>query len=151
MTTKLPKGLIEAARTLTRTSPSAGLGSGSSWTEPGAPNVSNANARITQTQLRSRHLYFNGTDRGGGDAQNRTGDGGFADLCLTTWLRRHQAQVSILPLGVAAARLSLAMPNQAFRDAMARLPAGVVVVSARSADEYRGLTASSLVSVSLEP
>src|SRR6266851_3613523 len=24
----------------------------------------------------------------GGDAQNRTGDGGFADLCLTTWLRR---------------------------------------------------------------
>src|SRR5713101_328059 len=26
--------------------------------------------------------------RTGGDAQNRTGDGGFADLCLTTWLRR---------------------------------------------------------------
>src|SRR5205807_10647321 len=24
----------------------------------------------------------------GGDAQNRTGDGGFADLCLATWLRR---------------------------------------------------------------
>ena len=43
------------------------------------------------------------------------------------------------------------MPNQAFRDAMARLPAGVVVISARSHDEYRGLTASSLVSVSLEP
>ncbi len=34
---------------------------------------------------------------------------------------------------------------------MARLPAGVVVVSARLGDEYRGLTASSLVSISLEP
>jgi flavin reductase (DIM6/NTAB) family NADH-FMN oxidoreductase RutF len=34
---------------------------------------------------------------------------------------------------------------------MARLPAGVVVISARSGDEFRGLTASSLVSVSLEP
>jgi flavin reductase (DIM6/NTAB) family NADH-FMN oxidoreductase RutF len=34
---------------------------------------------------------------------------------------------------------------------MARLPAGVVVISARSGDEFRGLTASSLVSISLEP
>jgi flavin reductase (NADH) len=34
---------------------------------------------------------------------------------------------------------------------MARLPAGVVVVSARIGDEFRGLTASSLVSISLEP
>ena len=34
---------------------------------------------------------------------------------------------------------------------MARLPAGVVVVSARVGDEFRGLTASSLVSISLEP
>jgi flavin reductase (DIM6/NTAB) family NADH-FMN oxidoreductase RutF len=34
---------------------------------------------------------------------------------------------------------------------MARLPAGVVVVSARVADGYRGLTASSLVSISVEP
>jgi len=34
---------------------------------------------------------------------------------------------------------------------MARLPAGVVVVSARVGDEYRGMTASSLVSISLEP
>ena len=34
---------------------------------------------------------------------------------------------------------------------MARLPAGVVVISARLGDEYRGLTASSLVSISLEP
>src|SRR5881409_3884445 len=34
---------------------------------------------------------------------------------------------------------------------MARLPAGIVVVSARLGNEYRGLTASSLVSVSAEP
>ena len=34
---------------------------------------------------------------------------------------------------------------------MARLPAGVVVISTRLGDEYRGLTASSLVSISLEP
>lgn len=34
---------------------------------------------------------------------------------------------------------------------MARLPAGVVIVSARLGDEYRGLTASSLVSISLDP
>ena len=43
------------------------------------------------------------------------------------------------------------MSSQHFRDAMAQLPAGVVVVSARLGDEYRGLTASSLVSISLEP
>src|SRR5207248_5279063 len=43
------------------------------------------------------------------------------------------------------------MSSQHFRDAMARLPAGVVVVSARVGDEFRGLTASSLVSISLEP
>jgi len=41
--------------------------------------------------------------------------------------------------------------EQRFRDVMARLPAGVVVVSARFGDEFRGLTASSLVSISLEP
>lgn len=34
---------------------------------------------------------------------------------------------------------------------MARLPAGVVVVTARIGDEFRGLTASTLVSISLEP
>jgi flavin reductase (DIM6/NTAB) family NADH-FMN oxidoreductase RutF len=34
---------------------------------------------------------------------------------------------------------------------MARLPAGVVLVSAKLGDEYRGMTASSLVSISLEP
>jgi flavin reductase (DIM6/NTAB) family NADH-FMN oxidoreductase RutF len=43
------------------------------------------------------------------------------------------------------------VPGQAFLDAMAHLPAGVVVVSARAGDEFRGLTASSLVSVSAEP
>jgi len=34
---------------------------------------------------------------------------------------------------------------------MARVPAGVVVISARTEDGYRGLTASSLVSISLDP
>jgi flavin reductase (DIM6/NTAB) family NADH-FMN oxidoreductase RutF len=34
---------------------------------------------------------------------------------------------------------------------MARLAAGVVVISARAADGYRGLTASTLVSVSADP
>ena len=43
------------------------------------------------------------------------------------------------------------MSDQLFRDVMARLPAGVVIVSARTADGYRGLTASSLVSISAEP
>jgi flavin reductase (DIM6/NTAB) family NADH-FMN oxidoreductase RutF len=43
------------------------------------------------------------------------------------------------------------MPSDRFRDAMARLPAGVVVITARVGDEFRGLTASSLVSISLEP
>ena len=43
------------------------------------------------------------------------------------------------------------MGSDEFRDVMARLPAGVVVVSARIGTGYRGLTASSLVSVSAEP
>src|SRR6266567_3151544 len=34
---------------------------------------------------------------------------------------------------------------------MARVPAGVVVVSTRLGDEFRGLTASSLVSISVDP
>jgi flavin reductase (DIM6/NTAB) family NADH-FMN oxidoreductase RutF len=34
---------------------------------------------------------------------------------------------------------------------MARVPAGVVVISARTEDGYRGLTASSLVSISINP
>jgi flavin reductase (DIM6/NTAB) family NADH-FMN oxidoreductase RutF len=38
-----------------------------------------------------------------------------------------------------------------FRNVMARVPAGVVVVSARSESGYRGLTASSLVSISADP
>ena len=38
-----------------------------------------------------------------------------------------------------------------FKEAMAALPAGVVVVSAGDADGFRGLTASSFTSVSLEP
>ena len=41
--------------------------------------------------------------------------------------------------------------SQEFRDAMARLASGVVVISARSAEGYRGLTAASLVSVSADP
>jgi len=43
------------------------------------------------------------------------------------------------------------MSGDGFRDAMARLPAGVVVISTTLGDEFRGLTASSLVSISLEP
>jgi len=38
-----------------------------------------------------------------------------------------------------------------FKEAMAALPAGVVVVGARDEDGLRGLTASSFTSVSLEP
>jgi len=41
--------------------------------------------------------------------------------------------------------------SQEFRDVMARLAAGVVVVSASTAEGYRGLTASTLVSVSADP
>ncbi len=43
------------------------------------------------------------------------------------------------------------MRSQEYRDAMAKLAAGVVVVSARTAGGFRGLTASTLVSVSAEP
>src|SRR5579872_2284592 len=43
------------------------------------------------------------------------------------------------------------MLDRELRDVMARLPAGVVVVSARFDGGYRGMTVSSLVSVSLEP
>src|SRR5579859_2705239 len=35
---------------------------------------------------------------GGGDAQNRTGDGGFADLCLATWLRRLNRNIVVVGL-----------------------------------------------------
>jgi flavin reductase (DIM6/NTAB) family NADH-FMN oxidoreductase RutF len=43
------------------------------------------------------------------------------------------------------------MARQAFLDAMARVPAGVVLVSTRSGEDYRAMTASSLVSISVEP
>jgi len=38
-----------------------------------------------------------------------------------------------------------------FRDAMARLPAGVVVLSTKEGPGFRGLTATSFTSLSLEP
>ena len=62
-----------------------------------------------------------------------------------------RVSIPILPASSSPARLSLALPKQTFVDAMARLPAGVVVVSARTGEEFRGLTASSLVSISIEP
>ena len=43
------------------------------------------------------------------------------------------------------------MEEQDFRDVMARLAASVVVVSARLGSGFRGLTATSLVSISAEP
>ena len=58
---------------------------------------------------------------------------------------------SILPVRLPVARLVPGVPNPRFLDAMAHLPAGVVVVSARVGDEFRGLTASSFVSISVEP
>ncbi len=43
------------------------------------------------------------------------------------------------------------MDPEQLREALARYPAGVVVVSTRIADGYRGLTVTSFASVSLEP
>ena len=43
-----------------------------------------------------------------------------------------------------------AVPDD-LRDTLAHMASGVVVVSARSAERYHGLTATSLVSVSVEP
>ncbi len=43
------------------------------------------------------------------------------------------------------------MEEQEFRDVMARLAASVVVVSARVGTGFRGLTATSLVSISTDP
>ncbi|HKW06371.1 MAG TPA: flavin reductase family protein [Candidatus Dormibacteraeota bacterium] len=43
------------------------------------------------------------------------------------------------------------MAGRDFIDVMARVPAGVVLVSTRSGDGYKGMTASSLVSMSLDP
>ena len=42
-------------------------------------------------------------------------------------------------------------PNKGFLDVMARVPAGVVLVSTRSREGYKAMTASSLVSISVEP
>ena len=50
-----------------------------------------------------------------------------------------------------AARLRFELGASDFRDVMARLAASVVVISARSATGFRGLTATSLVSISAEP
>jgi flavin reductase (DIM6/NTAB) family NADH-FMN oxidoreductase RutF len=61
------------------------------------------------------------------------------------------ASPAILPAASRSPRLCRDVTNDQFRDAMAHLPAGVVVISARVGDEYRGLTASTLVSISLEP
>ena len=41
--------------------------------------------------------------------------------------------------------------KQPFLDVMARLPAGVVLISARVGEDYKALTVSSLVSISLDP
>src|SRR5437588_3521498 len=74
-------------------------------------------------------------------------------------------QTSALPLGYVAATFpNPILParsgppyswrdvaDQAFLDVMAHLPAVVVVISTRSGEEFRGLTASSLVSISLQP
>ncbi|HET9782313.1 MAG TPA: flavin reductase family protein [Candidatus Dormibacteraeota bacterium] len=43
------------------------------------------------------------------------------------------------------------MADTAFLDVMARLPAGVVLISTLDGAGYKGITASSLVSISLEP
>ena len=65
-------------------------------------------------------------------------------------------QTSALPLGYVAPISNPdskipSMQSQDFRDAMAKLAAGVVVVSARTREGFRGLTASTLVSVSADP
>ena len=64
-------------------------------------------------------------------------------------------QTSALPLGYVASlpKLDSMIPTMSsdLRDAMARLAAGVVVVSTVTAGGFKGLTASSLVSASLEP
>ncbi|HKC19278.1 MAG TPA: flavin reductase family protein [Candidatus Dormibacteraeota bacterium] len=43
------------------------------------------------------------------------------------------------------------MAKPPFVDVMARVPAGVVLVSTRDGDDFKGITASSLVSISLAP
>ncbi len=64
-------------------------------------------------------------------------------------------QTSALPLGyvapISTPDSKIPSMKEEFRDAMAKLAAGVVVVSARTAEGFRGLTASTLISVSVEP
>ncbi len=43
------------------------------------------------------------------------------------------------------------MDGESLRDALARLPAGVILLSTRSRDGFRGLTATSFAAVSLDP
>ena len=45
-------------------------------------------------------------NKNGGDTQNRTGDKGFADLCLTAWLCRHmERKTGLEPATPTLARL----------------------------------------------
>jgi 4-nitrophenol 2-monooxygenase / 4-nitrocatechol 4-monooxygenase, reductase component len=53
--------------------------------------------------------------------------------------------------GPSRTSLHLALDEESVRDALARLPAGVVLVSTRSGDAFRGITATSFTAVSLEP
>ncbi|HYT12768.1 MAG TPA: flavin reductase family protein [Candidatus Nitrosopolaris sp.] len=50
-----------------------------------------------------------------------------------------------------AARLTVELGQEDFRDVMARVAASLVVISARLGTGFRGLTATSLVSISAEP
>ena len=64
-------------------------------------------------------------------------------------------QTSALPLGyvapISTPDSKIPSMTQELRDAMAKLAAGIVVVSARTPEGFRGLTASTLISVSVEP
>ena len=61
---------------------------------PSTPPASRATLRMTCPSHASRlSLLDQGADR------SRTGDGGFADLCLTTWLRRRMPGDSSRPSG----------------------------------------------------
>src|ERR1700730_3261601 len=68
--------------------------------------------------------------RDGGDAQNRTGDGAFAELCLTTWLRRRENRRRFYPLAVSSQSSSLAGADVSdeFKEAMAAVPSAGAVV-----------------------
>ena len=56
----------------------------------GQPSPKSADSRLAnRSRERSERLA-----KVGGAARIRTGDGGFADLCLTTWLRRREDEPS---------------------------------------------------------